>query len=218
MENSTPLPPKHWYDNLTRVNLWLIFFPPAGIYGLWKSNTIATWWRVTATLIYAFVLYVSFYTPTPQDLAASGTAPMAIGGETTAGETPLSEADKQALVEEPAPEASPEPEASAKEIAANTIGARQLMALYMKNEVRADKALKGKTFYVSGTVTDISKDLSDEIFVSLEGDGTFRSIQCYFNNEDAAAALSKGQKVTFKGRCEGLMMNVMMKDCTLVVN
>lgn len=45
-----------------------------------------------------------------------------------------------------------------------------------------------------------------------------REVQCYFDNEDIAADFKRGQRATFKGKCDGLMMNVLMKDCTLVVD
>ena len=105
-----------------------------------------------------------------------------------------------------------------EEIKNNIISAPDLTATYEANEVNADNNLKGKTFYVRGIVTDIKKDITDDIYVTLAGDEMFRQVQCYFNDNETAAQLHKGMEVTFKGTCDGLMMNVRMKDCVLVDN
>ncbi|MFA6056648.1 MAG: hypothetical protein WC756_00510 [Taibaiella sp.] len=109
-----------------------------------------------------------------------------------------------------------EREAQAEEIKKNTISASDLTATYEANEVAADDNFKGKTFYVSGIVTDIKKDILDDIYVILKGDDMFRDVQCFFENKEIAAQMQKGMKVTFKGRCNGLMINVLMRDCEFV--
>lgn len=101
------------------------------------------------------------------------------------------------------------------EIKKNTISAPDLTATYEANEVAADDNYKSKTFYVSGTITDIKKDILGDIYVTLKGDNMFRQVQCFFEDKETAGQMQKGMKVTFKGTCDGLMMNVMMKDCVL---
>ena len=98
-----------------------------------------------------------------------------------------------------------------------TLSAAALAQTYDNNEVRADGNFKGKTFYVEGRVTDIKKDMLGDIYVILEGAG-FRDVQCFFDDPDTAARLDRGAKVTFRGECRGLMMNVLMYDCQLVEN
>jgi len=106
--------------------------------------------------------------------------------------------------------------AEQEEIKKNTITASQLVAEYEANEVSADNTFKGKTFYVSGTVVDIKKDVLNHIYVTLKSDNIIRRVQCYFEDAETAAKLSKNMNVTFMGKCDGLMMNVLMKDCKLV--
>ncbi len=104
-----------------------------------------------------------------------------------------------------------------KEIKKNTITSQQLIQVYEENEVYADNNLKGKVFYVTGEVTSIKKDILDNIYVTLDGgDGTFRDVQCYFDNPKIAGDLKKGIKAMFKGKCDGLMGNVLMKECELI--
>ena len=120
----------------------------------------------------------------------------------------ISEAQKDSI-------AKAEKEKELEEIKNNTISAKQLTAAYLANEVNADNNFKGKTFYVSGRVVAIKKDILDKIYVTLEGDEMFREVQCYFDDNETASKLQKGMKVTFKGECDGLMMNVLMKNCVL---
>ncbi|WP_369411580.1 OB-fold protein [Longitalea luteola] len=108
--------------------------------------------------------------------------------------------------------------AEQEEIKKNTITANQLIAQYKANEVSADNTFKGKTFNVSGKVADIKKDVLNHIYVTLHSDNIIRKVQCYFEDAETAAKLSKDMQVTFMGRCDGLMMNVLMKDCKLVAS
>lgn len=99
-----------------------------------------------------------------------------------------------------------------------TVSAIDLVQAFQDNEVRADENYKGKIFYVEGIVGNIKKDLMDNIYVTLKGSEMFREVQCYFNDKATASRLEKDMKVTFKGECDGLMMNVQMKNCKLVEN
>jgi len=105
----------------------------------------------------------------------------------------------------------------ANQAPALTVSAVRLFADYDSNEVAADQKYKGKTLLVSGTVNDIGKDIMDTMYVTLVGDGVIGQVQCFFakSHAGALAGLSKGMNVSVKGRCDGKMMNVMMKGCTL---
>ncbi len=175
--------------------------------------------RKKSALIYGGLLFLSLVLlgSSVDPKKSKDTAQAAAPTEEPA-EKPLTEAEKKKLVAEAEANYKTQAEQEAKERADQTIRARQLVDLYQENEVKADKDFKGKTFYVTGTVSDIKKDIMDDIYVTLEGDGMLREVQCYFDNADIAADFKKGQQVTFKGKCDGLMMNVMMKDCTLVVD
>lgn len=47
---------KQWYDNKFVTHLLLIVFFPVGLYALWKSNTIAKWWKITATILIGLIV------------------------------------------------------------------------------------------------------------------------------------------------------------------
>lgn len=99
----------------------------------------------------------------------------------------------------------------------------ELYEAYEANEVSADKKYKNKTLEVSGKVIDINKNSIDEseIIVKLNGlvDNEYEimGISCYFDasHTDEAANLSKGQKITILGLCDGNLMGVNLKGCSI---
>jgi hypothetical protein len=103
--------------------------------------------------------------------------------------------------------------------AAPHLNARELVMAYDQNEVAADRSYKGKTIVVEGSVDRVGKDILDTMYVSLSGpENSFRSVQCLFEDEHEAqlSNLHPGQRVQVVGRCDGLMMNVLVKDCQIV--
>ncbi len=97
------------------------------------------------------------------------------------------------------------------------IAAKMLFSDYESNEIAADQKYKGKTLLVTGTVEDIGKDIMNTMYLTLTGDGPFANVQCFFgqSHESQLAGLRKGMTVSVKGQCDGKMMNVLMRGCTL---
>jgi len=98
------------------------------------------------------------------------------------------------------------------------ITALELTSAYIANEVRADRDYRDKMVEVTGIILDIKQSLGDGVFVVLEGSEKFRAVQCYVNDEEQVMQLNKGMKVTFTGRCDGLMTNAIILDCILKSN
>lgn len=111
---------------------------------------------------------------------------------------------------------------AAAQRAANTkqVELRTLLAEYTDNEVRADAAFKGKLIQTTGVVDDVKRDVLNTVYVVV-GTGKrleVRQVQCFLDEDNAktAASLTKGSRVTIRGRVQGLMMNVLVKDCEIV--
>ena len=101
---------------------------------------------------------------------------------------------------------------------AKTISSVDLMDAYIVNEVSADDSLKGKVFFVTGTVNRIGKDILDNVYITLRSGTVMRSIQLFFRipgQISIVSKLRKGDHVTALGLCDGLMGNVIMKDCKI---
>lgn len=111
----------------------------------------------------------------------------------------------------------------ASEIAPISVSASELWKVYSENEVNADNLYKNKLVSVTGTITDIGKDVvTGNPCISLD-DGSQYSIypiQCFFTSDDkgseALAALRNGQEITICGNCSGTpVITVQISDCYL---
>ncbi|WP_395854744.1 zinc-ribbon domain-containing protein [Cystobacter fuscus] len=107
-----------------------------------------------------------------------------------------------------------------RRVDAKQVELRTLLAEYTDNEVRADASFKGKLIQTSGVVDDVKRDVLNTVYV-IVGTGKryeVRQVQCFLDEDNAqtVASLTKGSRVTIRGRVEGLMMNVLVKDCEIV--
>ncbi|MEE8404938.1 MAG: hypothetical protein V3S17_06070, partial [candidate division Zixibacteria bacterium] len=95
--------------------------------------------------------------------------------------------------------------------------ADQLYGEYSANEVAADMKYRGQVIEVSGRIQEIGKDILDNAYIVIGGDGFFEGVQCTFlsNQQLSVAKLSKGQHVTVKGEVAGKMGSVLVYKCTL---
>jgi hypothetical protein len=98
-----------------------------------------------------------------------------------------------------------------------TLQASELFRAYENNEVSADALYKGKIILVSGLVNDIGKDIIGDPYVTLSTGNSIWTVQCMFSSkqEGELAALRKGQSVSIKGECNGKLINVLLRKCTL---
>lgn len=95
------------------------------------------------------------------------------------------------------------------------VTARTLVAEYSKNEVGADERFKEKRVRVTGKIESVGKDISDEPYVALSGGDELRSVQLFFADPKHAnlGGLRRGQALTAICEVDGLMGNVLLKDC-----
>lgn len=79
----------------------------------------------------------------------------------------------------------------------------QLARDYDSNEIAADKAYKGKALEVTGRITSIDSDVSNDAVVSLNGTNGFNDVRAMGDSDfnDYAATLRKGETITLM--CKG---------------
>lgn len=195
-----------WYNKKWLIALLCIFFFPVGLYALWKSDNVSKGWKIGVTILIAILVIIGFSDNGKE--SSKGEAANSSQQNTTVA---LTQEQKDSI-------ANVDMKNEIDNRKNQTITAHDLTQQYISNEVRADENFKGKSFYVEGTVTDIKKDIMDDIYVTLDGAEILREVQCYFDDKNTASQLEKGMRVTFYGRCDGLMMNVIMKDCKIVDN
>jgi len=102
--------------------------------------------------------------------------------------------------------------------AAYCVTAQQLVDEYNANRAVADRKYKGRVLQVSGTVTTISEDVMNHVFITLCTDKSgLDCVQCYFADSERAriADLRRRQPVQVKGLCDGKRMDVSLNGCEL---
>jgi hypothetical protein len=100
-----------------------------------------------------------------------------------------------------------------------SIHASTLFNIYEENDINGDQKYKGKVLEITGSVDGISRGFFDEIYITLNtGEFKIFTVQCYFAEDfaDRAGQLRKGEFVRVRGRCDGKVGNVIIKDCVLV--
>jgi len=96
------------------------------------------------------------------------------------------------------------------------VTADDLCSEYESNEIAADKKFKDKNLELTGIITSIDSDFSDDAVVHLKcgGEHSFESVSCSFLSTDEAATLKKGSKITLLGKSTGEVMgSPMVKNC-----
>jgi len=123
----------------------------------------------------------------------------------------------------PAPEPAPVPTPEAVSVPAPTVievTASELCSTYKAGELEADAKYKGKIIKVTGVVDSIGEDTLHNPYIRLTSGGKHQAwgVRCAFNKkyEPELAQLTIGQTVTVQGKCDGRLINVIMKDCLLV--
>ena len=99
------------------------------------------------------------------------------------------------------------------------VNIRDILSAYKGNEVGADNTYKGNLIQVTGIISSIKKDIMDNLYITI-GTGTqfeIPEIQAFFDDSmnNQLGQLRKGGKLTVLCRVEGLMMNVLAKDCVI---
>lgn len=98
------------------------------------------------------------------------------------------------------------------------VSASDLMAEYDANEIAADAKYKGKLLEVSGTISDIGKDILDNPYIALKTQEAFSSVQCMLKDseKDRASSLAKGTQIIVQGTDGGKLLNVFVRDCVIL--
>lgn len=101
------------------------------------------------------------------------------------------------------------------------IDASDLWAVYDENELNADGQYKNKVLSVTGTVSEITRDLlTDKPCILLKANDSIGiySIQCYFSDKseyDAVSSVRDGDEITITGTCKGKTINVILNNCSI---
>ncbi len=95
-----------------------------------------------------------------------------------------------------------------------------LITDYEANEVKGDEIYEGKMMQLTGKIGDIGKDVLEDVYITFERESEFEitAVQCYFKDKEEikkVMELSKGDKITIQGKCDGKFGNVLIKNCVI---
>ena len=98
-----------------------------------------------------------------------------------------------------------------------SMDAHMLVSEFDSNEKTANSKYLGKVIEVQGVVAEKMKDQKGNYNVTLQGPD-ISGIGCEFElaAQNYVMQIKEGQKVTIKGVCTGVLMDVVMVDCCIV--
>lgn len=128
------------------------------------------------------------------------------------------DADRVDEVDEPERERPEEPDREPPTPPTLEVDARTLYAAYEANDIAAGDKYEDEEIIVTGTIESIGRDLLDDPYVALETDNMIGSVQCMLAKEerDKAAQLAKGQNIRLRGKVDGKLGNVIVRNCTIL--
>jgi len=144
----------------------------------------------------------------PLDSIGAGASP----DQSAASAPPEAAADNSPASTTP-PVAAPEP-ASAPTVI--EISATDLYSAYDANEVLADNKYKGQWLYVSGVISEIGKDISNDPYINLVGQNEYANVHAVFTKAaiDRLATLHKGESIGLTCLGNGKLIGSPVLDCT----
>ena len=96
-----------------------------------------------------------------------------------------------------------------------SIEASNLLTAFEADESAANAKYLDKTIEVSGTVREASTDDEGMINVTLDTDNELSGVVCQLDNltTHKKTTFEPGEKVSFKGICTGMLMDVIIVRC-----
>lgn len=96
--------------------------------------------------------------------------------------------------------------------------ASELFSAFEANEEAANAQYLDKVVQVEGVIQDINQDENGQFSLTLESGSDMFGVICQFDeqSEHQADHLKMGQKVTLKGICTGMLMDVVLVRCVQI--
>jgi len=103
------------------------------------------------------------------------------------------------------------------EKAVYALTSEELFTAFDENETIANEKFLGKVIEVSGEVTGIEKTENGPLVILLSASSPMGGIRCTFetNQENVSEKVTTGSTHTVKGKCSGMLMEVVLDNCSL---
>lgn len=98
------------------------------------------------------------------------------------------------------------------------VTATDLYNEYQENRLVADDKYDGKILRVSGSISNIGKDILDNPYITLGTGELIGEIQCMLTGDsvERAKTLQDGQSVVVQGKNSGIVANVVLRNCEII--
>lgn len=110
------------------------------------------------------------------------------------------------------------PENSVKnEKASYAVTSDELYTSFEENEATANDKFLGKVIEVTGEVSSIEKTETGQLVILLSCSSPMGGVRCTFESkqDEVVKKLSPGTACTIKGKCSGILMEVVLDNCAL---
>jgi hypothetical protein len=104
-----------------------------------------------------------------------------------------------------------------KEKAVYTLTTDELFSAFEENETTANEKFLGKVIEVTGKVSEIEKTDKGQLVIVLSCNSPMGGVRCTFetNQKKILNTVTKGTIHTVKGKCSGMLMEVVFDNCSL---
>ena len=98
-----------------------------------------------------------------------------------------------------------------------TMSSDELFTAFESDETGANKKYLGKIIEVSGTVQSVNHEQDGNTSVTLQTTGGMFGVICRLDSLNSSPqGIANGQKVSMKGECSGMLMDVVLVRCVNV--
>ncbi|KAA5536216.1 hypothetical protein F0919_00695 [Taibaiella lutea] len=94
------------------------------------------------------------------------------------------------------------------------VEAKSLFTAYAQNDKAADSLYLGKWLEVSGNVQSVDTNQDGQKILILETGDLMQAVMCVMRDKNATS--EKGKPVIVKGKCTGMVNDVVVNDCILI--
>lgn len=96
------------------------------------------------------------------------------------------------------------------------VEAKTLFDTYTQNDKHANSLYLGKWLEVSGNVQSVDTNMDGQKILILETGDLMQAVMCVMRDKNATS--EKGKQVIVKGKCTGMVNDVVINDCILIEN
>ena len=97
------------------------------------------------------------------------------------------------------------------------VAATVLQKEFEDNEGTASSKYINKILEVTGTIASVTPADSTHLNIALKTGSDMSSVICSFQNITDPSKYKTGEEITLRGECSGFLMDVLLKNCAIVV-